>query len=105
MQHREGDRLRGVHAPRAAARRRRSSALFGALAGRLYHLQVSAPTEYALLADENRINQRLLPPARGRILDRHGVDRWRATSRPTACCVIREQAGDLRATLEPRWPA
>ena len=46
--------------------------LFGALVARLYGLQVLKASEYAVLADDNRINQRLLIPARGRILDRKG---------------------------------
>ena len=72
--------------------------LLGILAGRLWQLQVRDGAAYALLADDNRISQRLLVPARGRILDRHGralaVDR--ATYRVR---VIREQAGDLKAAL------
>ncbi|MEX0694594.1 MAG: penicillin-binding protein 2 [Rhodospirillales bacterium] len=43
------------------------------LAGRLYYLQVVEADRYATLADENRINIRLLPPPRGRIIDRFGV--------------------------------
>ncbi|MFQ5972903.1 MAG: penicillin-binding protein 2, partial [Alphaproteobacteria bacterium] len=48
-------------------------ALLGALAGRMYYLQVVEADRYALLADENRINLRLLPPSRGVIIDRFGV--------------------------------
>src|ERR671928_1962766 len=72
--------------------------LFGALAGRLYNLQVLQSDQYALLADDNRVNQRLLIPPRGRILDRLG--RPLAQNVPTyRVRVIREQAGDIRATL------
>lgn len=46
--------------------------LLGALTGRLYYLQVVESDKYATLADENRINFRLLPPPRGRITDRNG---------------------------------
>lgn len=46
--------------------------LLGALTGRLYYLQVVESDKYASLADENRINFRLLPPPRGRITDRNG---------------------------------
>src|SRR5918996_1968429 len=50
------------------------------------------------LADENRINHRLLPPARGAVLDRNGVAL--AHNRPTyRVLVIREQAKDVAATL------
>src|SRR3954452_12218934 len=72
--------------------------LFGALAGRLYDLQVLQSDQYKLLADDNRINQRLLIPARGRILDRKG--RPLAQDMPTyRVCVVREQAGDVRPAL------
>jgi penicillin-binding protein 2 len=54
--------------------------------------------EYALLADENRINHRLLPPARGCIFDRHGV--ILARNSPTyRVFVIREQTDSVPATL------
>ena len=84
MHHREGDRLR-VFARRALLLGAGQLGLFGLLAGRLYYLQVVSADEYALLADENRINHRLLPPARGRIFDRHGVHARAATARPTGC--------------------
>ena len=43
------------------------------LPGGMYQLQVVDADRYAVLADENRINLRLLAPPRGRILDRFGV--------------------------------
>ncbi len=46
--------------------------LTAGLAGRLYQLQVVESERYQVLADENRINMQLLPPARGRIFDRFG---------------------------------
>ena len=97
MHHREGDRLR-VFSRRAALLGAGQLGLFGLLAGRLYYLQVVNADEYALLADENRINHRLLPPARGRIFDRHGV--ILARNSPTyRVFVIREQTADVPATL------
>jgi len=48
-------------------------AIFCILGGRLYQLQVLQSHRYQVLADENRINLRLLPPPRGRILDRFGA--------------------------------
>ncbi len=39
--------------------------LLGALAARLYYLQVMQADRYSMLADENRINLRLLAPPRG----------------------------------------
>jgi penicillin-binding protein 2 len=67
-------------------------------AARLYYLQVVAADQYALLADENRINHRLLAPSRGLVLDRNGVPL--ARNRPTyRVMVIPEQAKDVAATL------
>ncbi len=68
------------------------------LAGRLYQLQILEKDRYTLLADENRINLRLLAPPRGRILDRSGVAL--ADNRQNyRVVVVPEQAGDLEATL------
>ena len=47
--------------------------LFGALGARMYYLQVLESDHYKMLAEDNRINLRLLPPPRGRIVDRFGV--------------------------------
>jgi penicillin-binding protein 2 len=95
--HRDADRLR-VFSRRTALLGAAQLGLFGLLAGRLYHLQVMAADEYALLADENRINHRLLPPSRGRIFDRHHVP-LALNVRTYRVMVVREQAGDVRARL------
>jgi penicillin-binding protein 2 len=42
------------------------------LGGRLYQLQVIETQRFSTLAEENRINLRLLPPSRGLIFDRTG---------------------------------
>lgn len=47
--------------------------LLSALGARLYYLQVIESDRYKTLADENRINFRLLAPPRGRIVDRNGL--------------------------------
>jgi penicillin-binding protein 2 len=74
------------------------AALLTALAGRMYYLQVMQAPKYAVLADENRINLRLIAPPRGRIVDRFGVPL--ATNAQTYRVVmIAEQAGDIEATL------
>src|SRR5437764_10254293 len=74
-------------------------ALLGAtLAGRLYQLQILQKDRYTVLADENRINLRLVPPPRGRIVDRFGVAL--ADNRQNyRVVVVPEQTGDLEATL------
>jgi len=75
------------------------AALFSVLAGRLYFLQVVDTDQYRMLADENRMNLRLLPPPRGRILDRRGVPV--ATNRQNfRVLIVPEQAGDVTATLD-----
>ena len=71
---------------------------FGVLGWRLFQLQVLEEGHYAPLADENRINLQILPPKRGRILDRNGLvladsdEIFRATLTPSL-------AGDVKAVL------
>src|ERR1700761_7196554 len=48
--------------------------VFGILAGRLYQLQIRDGDQYMTEAEDNRINERLLAPPRGRIFDRFGVE-------------------------------
>ncbi len=72
--------------------------LLGALAARLWQLQVKESERYAVLAEENRVSMRLLPPPRGRIADRFGVGiaenrlNWRAM-------LVAERTDDVSATL------
>ena len=47
--------------------------LLSGLVARLYQLQVVEAEAYEVLAEENRINMRLLPPPRGLIVDRFGA--------------------------------
>ncbi len=74
-------------------------ALMGSLVGRMYYLQVLQADRYRMLADENRINLRLLPPPRGRILDRLGSP-LAVNSQNYRVLVVREQTPDLAATLD-----
>jgi len=98
MQQQEADRVRSF-TRRGIVLGGAQLALFGALGSRLYHLQVQKGSEYSLLAEDNRVNQRLLIPARGRILDRK--DRPLAVNIPTyRLRIVREQAHDLPGTLE-----
>ncbi len=48
------------------------AAMIAVLGARMRYMQVEEADEYKLLAEENRINIRLIPPARGLILDRNG---------------------------------
>ena len=73
--------------------------LMGGLVWRMRDLQIEAGDEYRMLAEENRINVRLIPPARGEITDRKG--RSLAINRQNYRVVmIREEAGDVEAVLD-----
>lgn len=73
--------------------------LFSLLAGRMYFLQVVESKKYVTLAEENRINLRLLPPPRGQIVDRFGVP-LAINQKNFRALVVSEQAPDLQETLE-----
>lgn len=71
----------------------------GGLAARMRHLQVDQADQFRLLAEENRINIRLIPPKRGEIFDRNGVQL--AQNVPSYRIVmVREDAGDVEAVLD-----
>jgi penicillin-binding protein 2 len=71
----------------------------GVLGWRMRQLQVERADEFRLLAEENRINFRLLPPARGLIYDRNGV--VLAENEPNyRVVIVREDAGDVDMVLE-----
>jgi len=74
-------------------------ALLSALVGRMYYLQVVESERFRTLADENRINLRLLPPPRGRIIDRYGEPL--ADNRQNyRVVVVSEQTRDVNKTLD-----
>ncbi|MFA8386579.1 MAG: penicillin-binding protein 2 [Pelagibaca sp.] len=69
-------------------------AFAGALGLRMQHLQVDQADEFRLLAEENRINIRLIPPTRGQIFDRNGV--IIAGNEPSyRITMVKEDAGDV----------
>ena len=73
-------------------------AVLGVLGWRMRQLQVEQAAEFRLLAEENRINFRLLPPARGLIYDRNGVAL--AENEPNyRVVIVREDAGDVDMVL------
>lgn len=75
------------------------AAAFVVLAGRMYYLQVLKSDEYRMMADENRINVRLLAPLRGRIVDRFGT--VLASNRQNYRAVlIAEQTPNVEDTLD-----
>ena len=70
----------------------------GVLGARMHFLQVDQADQFRLLAEENRISVRLIPPERGEIFDRTG--RALAVNKPSyRITMIREEAGDARAVL------
>ncbi len=70
-----------------------------ALTVRLAQLQVVQAQEYATLASQNQFNFRLVPPPRGRILDRNGV--VIAGNRPSfRVLIVRDETKDLDQTLD-----
>jgi penicillin-binding protein 2 len=73
MRFRQTDNERsGLFTRRALLLGGAQAVLLSALAGRLYQLQVLDTQRFATLAEENRINLRLLAPSRGLIFDRTG---------------------------------
>ena len=80
--------------------------LLGGLCGRLYYLQVVESTRYQVLADENRINLRLLAPPRGHIVDRHSaslavnIQNYRVVMIPEQALNVEETLARLNTIIE-----
>lgn len=70
-----------------------------ALVARMYYLQVLESEKYRMLAEDNRISLRLLPPPRGRIVDRNGVP-MAVNEQNFRVLVVAEQTDSLEKTLE-----
>jgi len=74
--------------------------IFGVLAGRLYQLQIVEGDDYLMQAEDNRINDRLLAPPRGRIVDRFGVS-LASSRRDYRVLLVPEQAkGGIVPTVD-----
>lgn len=73
-------------------------AFVGALSWRIRKLQIEDSERYRLLAEENRVNIRILPPERGLIFDNKG--KLLANNQQNYRIVmIREEAGDIKKVL------
>ena len=70
----------------------------GLLGFRMRQMQVEEAEQYRLLAEENRINVRLIPPSRGIIYDRHGIPVAQNTQN-YRIVIVREDAGDVEETI------
>ncbi|MEP4197949.1 MAG: penicillin-binding protein 2 [Aliishimia sp.] len=71
----------------------------GTLAARMHYLQVDQADEFRLLAEENRINIRLIPPDRGEVFDRNGVQLARNVP-SYRIVVVQENTGDVDEVIE-----
>ncbi len=74
-------------------------AFMGVLGLRMRHMQVVQADEFRMLAEENRINIRLIPPERGLIYDRNGI-LIAGNEQNYSIVVVREDAGDIGVTIE-----
>jgi penicillin-binding protein 2 len=74
------------------------AAMVAALGGRMRYLGIEQADEFKLLAEENRINIRLIPPARGLIQDRNGK-LIAGNEQNYRVVITREDAGDVEAVL------
>ena len=70
----------------------------GVLGWRMQSMQVDQADEFRLLAEENRINIRLLPPPRGVIYDVNGVP-LADNEQNLRIVMVREDAGDIGEVL------
>lgn len=72
--------------------------IVGALGMRLQSMQVEHADQFRLLAEENRINMRLLAPERGIIFDRNGIA-IADNEQNYRVVMVREDAGDVGEVL------
>ncbi len=73
--------------------------LLAILGGRLAWLQMVEGNKYKMLAERNRINLKMMAPARGEIMDRFGVP-LATNNQNFRVIVIREQTEDLEQSLK-----
>ena len=74
------------------------TAMFAVLGARMRYLSVEQADRFKLLAEENRISIRLIPPARGLIQDRNGK-LIAGNEQNYRVVITREDAGDVDAVL------
>ena len=72
--------------------------LASTLAARMYYLQVVDSEKYRTLADDNRINSRLIAPARGLLLDHAGV-KLATNEQNFQLLMVAEQVPDIDHAL------
>ncbi|MDF0601787.1 penicillin-binding protein 2 [Psychromarinibacter sp. C21-152] len=74
------------------------AAFSAVLTARMRYMQVEQADQFRLLADENRINIRLVPPSRGLIFDRAGVI-LADNEQNYRVVLVREDAGNVEDVL------
>jgi penicillin-binding protein 2 len=76
-----------------------TTALLGGLVSRMYQLQILDADKFRTLSDTNRINLQLLPPPRGRIVDRFQVEL--ASNRPNyRVLLVPDQTDSIDMSLD-----
>ena len=70
----------------------------GVLGWRMHSMQIDQADEFRMLAEENRINMRLVPPARGLIFDINGMP-LAVNEQVYRIVIVRENAGDVEEAL------
>lgn len=73
-------------------------ALIGVLGMRMRYMQVDQADQFRLLAEENRVNIRLIPPARGELFDRNG-ERLAHNSPSYRIIIVPEDAGNVEKVI------
>jgi len=96
---RDNEKSKRVITKRAFVLGAAQAAFIGVLGLRMRHMQVNEADKFRLLAEENRINIRLIPPERGLIFDRNGI-LISGNEQNYSIVVVREDAGDIDATIE-----
>src|SRR5580704_12585093 len=75
------------------------ASLFAVLVGRVYYLEIIEGEKYRTLAEENRVNLRLLAPRRGQIFDRFGTQ-LAANQQTFRVVLLPEQVDELDPLLD-----
>ncbi len=79
------------------------AAMIAVLGARMRYLQVEQADQFKLLAEENRINIRLIPPERGLIQDRNGK-LIAGNEQNYRVVITREDGGRCRGCAAHGWP-
>ena len=74
--------------------------VLGALGGRLYQLQIRDGSQYRTAAEDNRVNERLVAPPRGRILDRFAVELANNRRNYRLLLIAEQASGGAQKALE-----